>query len=201
MTVYGKTMAEGEAAVRGLDPAAAVLRISLPMGPSFNGHAGAIDWIQSRFRPGRPATLYFDEVRSPTYCDDLNRVFERLLAGNEAGLFHCGGPRSVTLYQIGQIVNRVGGYDPALLRGLPAARRRADAAAGRQRQHEQRQADRGAGRRPVPPLAAGRRPVAGRRPPLALRGPSGEGGSPALLAARLYRYPGADGAPAVDAGP
>ena len=37
-------------------PTAALLRISLPMGPSFNGHAGAIDWIQSRFRAGRPAT-------------------------------------------------------------------------------------------------------------------------------------------------
>ena len=36
------------------------------------GHAGAIDWIQSRFKKGRPATLYFDEVRTPTYTDCLN---------------------------------------------------------------------------------------------------------------------------------
>ena len=42
------------------------------MGRSFNRHAGAIDWIQSRFRNRRPATLYFDEVRSCTYTDDLN---------------------------------------------------------------------------------------------------------------------------------
>ena len=89
------------------------------MGPSFNRHAGAIDWIQSRFRHGRPATLYFDEVRSCTYTDDLNRVFEHFLAGDEAGLFHCGGPRPMTLYQIAQIVNRVGGYDPQLLKGCP----------------------------------------------------------------------------------
>jgi dTDP-4-dehydrorhamnose reductase len=100
-------------------PGAAVLRISLPMGPSFNGHAGAIDWIQSRFRAGRPATLYFDEVRSCTYVDDLNRVCERLLGGGEAGLYHAGSSRPVTLYQIGQIVNRAGGYDPALLKGCP----------------------------------------------------------------------------------
>jgi dTDP-4-dehydrorhamnose reductase len=119
VTVYGKTMAEGEAAVREIDPAAAILRISLPMGPSFNRHAGAIDWIQSRFRAGRPATLYIDEVRSCTYTDDLNRVFARLLAGDFAGLFHCGGPWAITLYQIAQIVNRVGGYDPRLLRGCP----------------------------------------------------------------------------------
>ena len=63
VTVYGKTMAQGEKVVQEIDPRAAILRISLPMGPSFNRHAGAIDWIQSRFRNGRPATLYFDEVR------------------------------------------------------------------------------------------------------------------------------------------
>jgi dTDP-4-dehydrorhamnose reductase len=119
VTIYGRTMAEGEELVRALAPEAAILRISLPMGPSFNRHAGAIDWIDSRFRAGRPATLYFDEVRSCTYCDDLNRVFEWFLAIEERGVFHLGGPRANTLYQIGQIVNRVGGYAARLLRGHP----------------------------------------------------------------------------------
>jgi dTDP-4-dehydrorhamnose reductase len=119
VTVYGKTMVEAERLVAAAVPEAAVLRISLPMGPSFNRHAGAIDWIDSRFRNGRPATLYFDEVRSCTYVEDLSSVFTWFLAGDAAGVFHLGGPRAVTLYQIGQIVNRVGGYDPALLKGCP----------------------------------------------------------------------------------
>lgn len=121
VTVYGQTMAEAEALLATEAPQTATLRISLPMGRSFNRHAGAIDWIDSRFRNGRPATLYFDEVRSCTYTDDLNRVFERFLAGEENGLYHLGGPRPLTLYQIGQIVNRVGGYDPLLLKGCPRA--------------------------------------------------------------------------------
>ena len=119
VTVYGKTMVRAETIMREQVPTAAVLRISLPMGPSFNGHAGAIDWIQSRFRAGRPATLYFDEVRSCTYCDDLNAVFECFLSSDGAGLFHCGGPRAMTLYRIAQVVNRVGGYAPELLKGCP----------------------------------------------------------------------------------
>jgi dTDP-4-dehydrorhamnose reductase len=119
VTVYGKTMAEAEELLAGLAPDAAVLRISLPMGASFNKHAGAIDWIQSRFRKGRRATLYLDEVRSCTYVEDLSRVCEVFLAGNWRGLYHAGGPRSLTLYQIGQIVNRVGGFDPHLLHGCP----------------------------------------------------------------------------------
>jgi dTDP-4-dehydrorhamnose reductase len=119
VTVYGKTMVQAEEIFRAATPSAAILRISLPMGPSFNGHAGAIDWIQSRFRANRPATLYFDEVRSCTYCDDLNGVFEKVLGCDAAGIFHCGGPRAITLYQIAQVVNRVGSYRAELLRGCP----------------------------------------------------------------------------------
>jgi dTDP-4-dehydrorhamnose reductase len=119
VTVYGRTMADGERAVMAASPQAALLRISLPMGPSFSRHAGAIDWIDSRFRNGRPATLYFDEVRSAAYTDDLNRVFEWFVSHDVSGLFHAGGSRAVTLNQIGQIVNRVGGYAPDLLRGCP----------------------------------------------------------------------------------
>ena len=94
VTIYGKTMVEAERLFAERLPAAAILRISLPMGPSFNHHAGAIDWIQSRFRNGRPATLYYDEVRSATYVDDLTRVFVRFLAG--VGIRHLAPRRAAS---------------------------------------------------------------------------------------------------------
>ena len=116
VTVYGQTMAEAEQIL--LREKAAILRISLPMGISFNGHAGAIDWIQSRFKNNKPATLYYDEVRTPTYTDCLNPLLLSVLSRPEVcGLFHAGGPRRLSLFEIAQIVNRVGGYDPELLHG------------------------------------------------------------------------------------
>lgn len=117
VTIYGKSMAMGEAVLTRHRPDAAILRISLPMGISFNGHAGAIDWIQSRFKKSKPATLFFDEIRTPTYTDCLNQTFAAMLANNMSGIFHAGGPRKLSLYQIAQIVNRVGGYDPRHLSG------------------------------------------------------------------------------------
>ena len=119
VTVYGKTMVAAEQLLADWMPDACTLRISLPMGISFNGHAGAIDWIQSRFKKGRHATLYFDEVRTPAYTDCLNRLYERVLASDLAGIYHAGGPRALSLYQIAQVINRVGGYDPKLLMGCP----------------------------------------------------------------------------------
>lgn len=119
VTVYGKTMVAAEELLNSTRPEACTLRISLPMGISFNGHAGAIDWIQSRFKKDRPATLYFDEVRTPTYTDCMNPLYEHVLAGTLSGLYHAGGPQALSLYNIAQIVNRVGGYDPGLLQGIP----------------------------------------------------------------------------------
>ena len=121
VTVYGKTMAEAERILQnGRGHGCAILRISLPMGISFNGHAGAIDWIGHRFKKGKPATLYYDEIRTPTYTDCLNPLLADVLARPDiAGLFHAGGPRRLSLYQIAQIVNRIGGYEAHLLHGCP----------------------------------------------------------------------------------
>jgi dTDP-4-dehydrorhamnose reductase len=188
VTVYGRTMVQGEQAVLQADPHAAILRISLPMGPSFNGHAGAIDWIQSRFRNGRPATLYFDEVRSCTYTDDLNRVFELFLAGKQSGVFHAGGPRPLALYQIAQIVNRIGGYDPHLLNGCP---RRAAGPMPPRAGNVSMNGDKliaALGYNPFQPWPVGDE-LLPRDRRWHFERPPGEPGSLDWLAARLYRYP------------
>jgi len=118
VTMYGKTMALAEEIILLRYPSTAVFRISLPMGISVNGHAGAIDWILSRFKKNNPATLYFDEMRSPFYCEDFNRVMELALENKRlGGVYHLGAHRHLSLYQIGQIVNKVGGYTPQLLKG------------------------------------------------------------------------------------
>lgn len=117
VTMYGKTMAIAEEIVMLRYQSAAIFRISLPMGISVNGHAGAIDWILSRFKKNNPATLYFDELRSPFYCEDFNEVMELTLGNTIKGIYHLGSHRHLSLYQIGQIVNKVGGYTPELLKG------------------------------------------------------------------------------------
>jgi dTDP-4-dehydrorhamnose reductase len=119
VTVYGAKMVEAEKVVQTLCPDSCILRISLPMGISFNGHAGAIDWIASRFKQQKPATLYYDEIRTPTYTDCMNRLYERLFAEPISGTYHAGGTRTLSLFEIAQIVSVVGGYDPALLQGCP----------------------------------------------------------------------------------
>ncbi|HWC88672.1 MAG TPA: sugar nucleotide-binding protein [Pirellulales bacterium] len=119
VTVYGKTMVAAERLISERLPAACILRISLPMGISFNGHAGAIDWIQSRFKKSKPATLYIDEIRTPTYTDCLSRLCQDVLARDLSGIYHAGAPRPLSLFQVAQVINRVGGYPAHCLVGCP----------------------------------------------------------------------------------
>ncbi len=188
VTVYGKTMVQAERLVLAWCPQACVLRISLPMGVSFNGHAGAIDWIQSRFRKSKPATLYFDEVRTPTYTDCLNRTCETVLASSLCGLFHAGGPRRLSLYNIAQIVNRVGGYNPDHLQGClrheagPIPPRAGNVSLNSRRLAE------ALGYEPFDPWPLDEQWVPTHRDWHRER-PGAEAGSPELLAEVLYRNP------------
>lgn len=119
VSAYGKSMALAERMIQEVKPDCHILRIPLPMGMTPGGHAGAIDWIEWRFRNNRPATLYFDERRSPIHKDDLAEVVNWILLHPEVptGIYHCGGPRTLSLYEIAQIINVAGNYPPGLLQG------------------------------------------------------------------------------------
>lgn len=186
VTVYGRTMVQGEELTRAGAPDAAILRISLPMGESYNGHAGAIDWIQSRFAAGKPATLFVDELRTPTYADCLSQVIEHAAIAALAGTFHAGGPRPLSLFQIAQIVNRVGGYDPQLLNGVPrSAAGPMPPRAGDVRMNSQALTD-ALGFAPFDPWPLDEA-IVPRHERWHFERPAGERGSPKVLREKLYR--------------
>ncbi|NLO23220.1 MAG: sugar nucleotide-binding protein [Fibrobacter sp.] len=115
---YGKHQSMAEEAIMDIVPDSVLLRVPLPMDYAPGGEAGAIDWISYRFKPRRPATLFTDEYRNPIYGDDLCKVVEYILTHPfPPGIYHCGGPRLVSLYQVGQIINALGCYEPDLLIG------------------------------------------------------------------------------------
>ena len=198
VTVYGKTMAEAERILLERSSRAhSVCRHRATARPLFRlrstahgvclllSSASRCRWASAstampgrstgfghRFKKGKPATLYFDEIRTPTYTDCLNPLLADVLARPDmTGLFHAGGPRRLSLFQIAQIVNRIGGYDPHLLHGCPRIDagpmppRAGDVTLGLE------QARAGPGLRPIRSVAAGRRAradaprVALRRPP------------------------------------
>ena len=116
VSVVGRTFVEAERVIAGL-PNSCTLRLGLPLGPSIQGSKGAVDWIEGRFRHGRKATLFYDEERSVIDVGELASCVAGSIEQGLVGLFHLGGGRPLSLYELGRRVLERGGHPGRLLEG------------------------------------------------------------------------------------
>jgi dTDP-4-dehydrorhamnose reductase len=115
VSVVGKTymLAEKEMASA---PRHGIVRIGLPMGDSIQGLKGAVDFIEGRLKRGLPMSLFHDEYRSCIDCGELAEIVAALFFKEAEGLFHVGGPRPVSLYEIGERILIKGNYKKEALK-------------------------------------------------------------------------------------
>jgi dTDP-4-dehydrorhamnose reductase len=107
---YGAAKAAAETAVRAVDPGAAVVRCSLIIGNAGSAQVRrCLDLIEGR----SDGVLYADEVRCPVGVDDLATAVLELVDGDYAGLLNVTGPEAVTRVELGRLVARRYGLDPA----------------------------------------------------------------------------------------
>lgn len=114
VSMIGKTFIQAERAVAQLSDAL-IIRKGLPMGPSISGRKGPIDYLSHRFSRGKPLTLFYDEWRSTIYIEDLIQGLLKLWERHATGYYHLGGPKKVSLYDIGCYLIETRHYDPACL--------------------------------------------------------------------------------------
>ncbi len=117
INVVGKTFVSAETYVL-QNYEHCIIRLGLPLGDSLVGKKGAIDWIESRFRRNLPVTLFYDEYRSCISCEEIGRMTIAAINLKLRGLFHLGGERRWSLYDIGNYVLEKGGYSTDLLNGI-----------------------------------------------------------------------------------
>ncbi len=117
VNIVGKTFASAETYVQQCYEHC-IIRLGLPLGDSIIGKKGAIDWIESRFRRNLPVTLFYDEYRSCISCDEISTMTVAVLTQKLRGLFHLGGERRWSLYDIGKYVLEKGRYSADLLNGI-----------------------------------------------------------------------------------
>ncbi|NJN16774.1 MAG: sugar nucleotide-binding protein [Oscillochloris sp.] len=108
---YGEAKAQAEALVMAIHPDAAIVRTSLIYG--FN----PID-RQTRFAVEiasgeRNDRLFQDEYRCPIYVEDLAAALVELAAIEYRGVLHIAGAEAVSRYELGELMARACGYDPA----------------------------------------------------------------------------------------
>ena len=117
VSIAGKTFFQAEQILQELENTC-ILRLGLLLGDSITGDKGAIDWIKSRLTKNRPVTLFYDELRSCLWCEQIADMIGPMLSLNLEGVYHFGGNRSWTLHEIGQYVRDKYGVPKHLLNGI-----------------------------------------------------------------------------------
>lgn len=117
VSVAGKTFAMAEKELSQC-PRHSIIRLGLPLGDSITGDKGGIDWTESRFKKQRPVTLFYDEIRSCISCEEIARIVPKLLIKEIQGVYHLGGKKPISLYEMGKLVLKRGPYAPELLNPL-----------------------------------------------------------------------------------
>jgi dTDP-4-dehydrorhamnose reductase len=115
---YGAAKAAAEVAVQAIDPMAAVVRTSLIIGDGGSQHE---DFVHALATGGTHGVLFTDDVRCPVHVRDLAAALLELAnSADRAGIHHVAGADAVSRYELGCLVARRDGLDPAR---LPSGRR------------------------------------------------------------------------------
>lgn len=108
ISAYGRSKAEGEAAVRELG--GLVLRLPVLFGPSHTGRQGATDMVRAALREGRELRMYENEFRTPMHAADAAvAAVDLLLERDRVGVVHAKGPERVSRHELARRFCRVHG--------------------------------------------------------------------------------------------
>ncbi|MFJ2744813.1 SDR family oxidoreductase [Streptomyces sp. NPDC087440] len=111
VTPYGAAKAAAETGTLAVHPQAAVARTSLIFGPGAE-HERLVHHLANGARDG---ALYVDDVRCPVHVSDLAAALLEIAAGGAAGILHLAGPDALTRHELGVLIARRDGLDPARL--------------------------------------------------------------------------------------
>ncbi|WP_432873109.1 sugar nucleotide-binding protein [Microbispora rosea] len=112
VTPYGAAKAAAEAAVQAITPTGVIARTSLIIGDGGSPHEGMVRALASG---GMRGVLFTDDVRCPVHVRDLAAAVLELARSDRAGVHHVAGADAVSRYELGCLVARRDGIDPARL--------------------------------------------------------------------------------------
>jgi dTDP-4-dehydrorhamnose reductase len=116
-TPYGAAKAAAETAIKAISPTAVIARTSLIIGDGGSLHERRVHALAAGQISG---VLFTDEVRCPVHVADLSAALLELASSDHAGIHHLAGTDAVSRHELGTLIARRDGLDPA---ALPAARR------------------------------------------------------------------------------
>ena len=97
---YGHTKLEAEAAVAELTTHFGIARTVLVYGAPQSGRSNLLSIVATRLKSGEPYNVVDDQVRTPTYVEDLVDGLFAMIQKKAQGIYHLCGEEIMTPYQM-----------------------------------------------------------------------------------------------------
>ncbi len=113
VSVYGRSKADGEAAVLQASPGNLVLRLPLMYGDSGGRGLGASDSLLEAVDQDAKPPLFVDEYRTPMEVSNAADCVVEALHTDLQGILHLAGGQRISRHELGLGVLKAAGLDPA----------------------------------------------------------------------------------------
>ena len=118
---YGRTKLEAEEAVKEYSYPWAIVRTVLVYGKNHAGRSNIVTLVKEKLEKGEEYSVFDDQVRTPTYVEDLARGIVDIAEKKSTGIFHLSGEDVLTPYEIAVKTADHLGLNRALIKKVTSA--------------------------------------------------------------------------------
>lgn len=118
---YGKTKYEAEEAVKEYEHPWAIVRTVLLYGKPETGRTNILTIVKEKLEKGEEYKVVDDQVRTPTYIEDLAAGIAAIIEKKATGIYHLSGKDVLTPYQMARKAANYLGLDESLIKRVTAA--------------------------------------------------------------------------------
>lgn len=117
---YGRTKLEAEEAVKEYEFDWAIARTVLVYGKNVSGHNNILKIVREKLEKGEKYSVVDDQLRTPTYVEDLAKGIISIIKKKATGVFHLSGKDILTPYQMAIKTAEHLGLDSSLIKRVTA---------------------------------------------------------------------------------
>jgi dTDP-4-dehydrorhamnose reductase len=118
---YGETKVHAEELVKKYNYAFAIIRTILVYGKPLSGKNNILTIVKEKLEKGEKYKVVNDQVRTPTYVEDLASAIITVIEKKATGIYHIGGKDVLTPYEMACKTADYLGLDKSLIRKVTQA--------------------------------------------------------------------------------
>lgn len=122
LSFYGFTKMQAEAIMSTSEIPYSIVRTCLVYGKPLSGaRSNIIQWVSGKLRANEAIKVVNDQVRTPTYVEDLSRGIVQLVEQRLTGIYHIAGKEVFTPYEMAVATANYLGMDTGLITPVDAS--------------------------------------------------------------------------------